>query len=73
MIRKSIALVGFLLLLGMTAAAQDEPKAEVFAGYSYIRAVPGGGLSSANFNGGSAAIAYNPYSSLGLAGCGKIA
>lgn len=58
-------LVG-LLLLGLFAAlpmaAQDTPKAEVFAGYSYIRS------DGANFRGWNASVAGNVNDWFGLVG-----
>jgi hypothetical protein len=35
--RKLGCLLGMVLLLCLTAAAQDAPKAEAFLGYSYVR------------------------------------
>lgn len=58
-----------VFLLAGVASAQDEaPKAEVFAGYSYVRVNPGFGAPGINFNGGSASISYNPTGWLGLVG-----
>jgi opacity protein-like surface antigen len=55
-----------MLLFSVAASAQDEnPKAEVFAGYSYGR-VNVSGLPGFNMNGGSASVSFNPTSSLGL-------
>ena len=48
------------------AAPAQDGKAEIFAGYSYMRAdIVGLGF---NFNGGSAAVAYNPRPWLGVVG-----
>ncbi len=61
-------LCGMILLFASAAAAQDEaPRAEVFAGYSYVR-VNTGFTPGVNFNGGSAAFSYNPTGWLGLVG-----
>ena len=59
-----------IFLLAGVASAQDEaPKAEVFAGYSYVRVNPGfAGAPGVNFNGGSASFSYNPTGWLGLVG-----
>ncbi len=59
-----------VFLLAGVASAQDEaPKAEVFAGYSYVRVNPGFvGAPGINFNGGSASFSYNPTGWLGLVG-----
>ena len=58
-------LLGLLLLLGISAMAQDEtPTAELFGGYSYMHSsLPGQGLS---LNGGSASFAINPERWLGF-------
>ena len=55
------------------ALAQEEPKAEVFGGYEYVRINPGGGLSGYNCHGGGGNVAYNLNNWLGgvgdFAGC----
>ncbi len=67
--RKVGFLLGAVLLLSLTAAAQDAPKAETFFGYSYIRANPNtSGAPAFNLHGGSASLAWNPSSSLGIVG-----
>jgi len=49
-----------LSLFGATARAQETPKVDVFAGYSYFRNNPStAGASSFSLNGGSASVAYN--------------
>ena len=58
--------LGVVLLFSSAASAQDEnPKAEVFAGYSYVR-VNASGAPGFNMNGGSASISFNPSSSFGI-------
>lgn len=66
--RKAWCLFGLVLLLAMTASAQGTSKADVFLGYSYVRANPGAstGLSGVNLNGGSANVAFNPSRSFGI-------
>ncbi len=67
-------LLGFVLVLTLTAAAQETPKAEVSLGFSYIRANlnnpavvgPGRTITGANLNGGSGSFAYNVTPTLGL-------
>ncbi len=64
---KRVALLcGVLLLFSAVASGQDNPKVEVFGGYSYVRinAVNTG----FNFNGGSGSVSYNPNEWLGLVG-----
>ncbi|HEY6347906.1 MAG TPA: outer membrane beta-barrel protein [Candidatus Angelobacter sp.] len=52
------------LVLSISAAAQDYPKAEVFGGYSYVHtSVLGTGF---NFNGASGSIAFNPKDWFGI-------
>jgi len=47
-------------LCGSALRAQDAPKLDVFAGYSYFRDNPStSGVDSFSLNGGSASIAYN--------------
>lgn len=62
--KKLIWLPIFLLALGVTAMAQDYPKAEVFGGYSYTHLSEAG--DALNFNGGSASLSVNPNQTLGL-------
>ena len=58
-----VSLLAVLSLFGATAHAQDTPKVDIFAGYSYLRLHPStAGVSSFNLNGGSASIAYNAKS-----------
>ena len=58
-----VSLLTVLSLFGATAHAQDTPKFDIFAGYSYLRLNPStAGVSSFNLNGGSASIAYNAKS-----------
>jgi opacity protein-like surface antigen len=54
------SLLAVASLFGATARAQDTPKVDIFAGYSYVRENPGtAGAKSFNLNGGSASVAYN--------------
>lgn len=53
----SLALLAFS---GSAVKAQDTPKVDIFAGYSYLRENPStSGVSSFSLNGGSASFAYN--------------
>jgi opacity protein-like surface antigen len=55
-----LSLLAVLSLFGATAYAQDTPKVDIFAGYSYLQANPGvRGVDSFHLNGGSASAAYN--------------
>jgi len=55
-----VSLMAVLSLFGATARAQETPKVDVFAGYSYFRNNPStAGASSFSLNGGSASVAYN--------------
>lgn len=59
----SLAIFAFVL----PARAQDEtPKAELYAGYDYVRLTSGG--ISFNFNGGNGQLAYNLNHWLGAVG-----
>jgi hypothetical protein len=57
--RKVVCLLGFVFLATLSAAAQDVPKVDLFAGYSYVHTSPGIALSSFNANGGVGSIALN--------------
>jgi opacity protein-like surface antigen len=60
-------LAGIILLFSVATSAQEEnPKAEVFAGYTYIRLNSGFGIPGVNMNGGSASVSFNPTSSIGI-------
>jgi len=64
--RKSVWISTLFLIVSISAAAQDYPKADVFGGYSFLRAnVVGTGF---NFNGASGSIAFNPSHWWGLVG-----
>ena len=55
-----VCLLALASLFGATAHAQDVPKFDLFAGYSYVRANPSTtGVDSFNLHGGDASIAYN--------------
>lgn len=60
------AIVVALLTLGLATAsmAQENPKAEVFGGYSYLRTSEGG--VDLNSNGASGSFSFNPSAPLGL-------
>src|SRR5215510_359780 len=58
-----VCLLAFASLFSIAASAQDVPKFDLFAGYSYVRANPGtSGIDGFNLHGGSASIAYNANS-----------
>jgi opacity protein-like surface antigen len=55
-----VSLLAFLSFFGVAAHAQDMPKIDIFAGYSYVRENPStSGVSNFSLNGGSASVAYN--------------
>ncbi len=58
-----VSLLAFLTFFGVAAHAQETPKVDIFAGYSYVRENPStSGVSGFSLNGGSASIAYNANS-----------
>ncbi len=65
MARKLVAAVGLLLLLPLTALAQDAPKVEVSGGFSYLRTVE---LSAFNLYGWNASVAGNLNPWFGVVG-----
>jgi opacity protein-like surface antigen len=59
-LKVAVCLLAFTSLFGAAAQAQEAPKFDVFAGYSYVRENPAtSGIDSFSMNGGSASIAYN--------------
>src|SRR5438045_8719932 len=55
-----VCLLAFVSFCGANTYAQDVPKVDVFAGYSYVRENPAtSGINSFSMNGGSASLAYN--------------
>src|ERR1043166_3690918 len=58
-----VCLLAFASLFSVAASAQEVPKFDLFAGYSYVRANPGtSGVDGFNLHGGSASFAYNANS-----------
>jgi opacity protein-like surface antigen len=57
--RKVACLMGLVLLSALSAAAQDDSRIDIFAGYSFVHTGPGAQLSSFNANGGVASVALN--------------
>lgn len=67
--KRLVCLFGMVLLFGAAAAAQETPKVDVFAGYSYVRANPAtSGADSFSMHGGSASLAWNVNNWLGIVG-----
>jgi opacity protein-like surface antigen len=59
-LRIVVCFLAFLSLCGGVAHAQETPKLDVFAGYSYIRENPGPRSGdSFSLNGGSASVTYH--------------
>ncbi len=71
--RKSILLCGAILAVAMAASAQEQPRVEAFAGYSYMRmniptspfAFTSSNTSGIGFNGGSGQVSFNLTNWLG--------
>jgi len=57
--RKVLCLLGLMFLVSLSAAAQDVPKIDLFAGYSYVHTGPEITLHSFNANGGVGSLAFN--------------
>lgn len=57
--KKMTLLAGIVMMIAVTAWAQDSPKAEVAIDYSYIHFVPAKASGSANLNGGGVQLTYN--------------
>jgi hypothetical protein len=59
-LRFIVPLLCLVTIFGISASAQEQPKIDVFAGYSYLRSYPATpGVGGFNLNGGSASAAYN--------------
>jgi opacity protein-like surface antigen len=70
--KKTFLLVVMLLLGSLAAFAADKdastPKAEVYGGFSYLRAYPGGGAPGTNSLGWNASLNWNVNHWFGLKG-----
>jgi hypothetical protein len=69
-VKRNVLLFGGILCLSVPAWAQDTPKFDAFAGYSYFHfnQSQSGGNATGNFNGGNAAAAFYPSKWLGIVG-----
>jgi len=57
--RKFLCLLGLVCLCGIRASAQEVPRVDLFAGYSYVHTGPEITLPSFNANGGVGSVALN--------------
>lgn len=57
--KKALALSALLLLCAAASWGQNDPKFDVFGGYSYVHSGPGMGFASADANGWEASLSYN--------------
>jgi len=57
--KKSIVLLGMVLLFASGGAAQDMPKMETFLGYTYVRANSATNIPAFSANGASGQFVYN--------------
>jgi opacity protein-like surface antigen len=57
--KKSITVIGMVVLFALTAAAQDVPQMETFLGYTYVRANSATNVPAFSANGGSGQFVYN--------------
>jgi opacity protein-like surface antigen len=57
--KKSIVVLGVVVLFALGAAAQDIPKMETFLGYTYVRVNSATNISAFSANGGSGQFVYN--------------
>jgi hypothetical protein len=57
--KKSITILGVVLLFAVAAAAQDTPVAEVFLGYTYTRVNSASNVPAFSANGGGGQFVYN--------------
>src|SRR5260370_41114655 len=66
--RKSLILVGFILLAASSVKAQENRGFEISGNYQYVRFSPGGGASGINCQGGSGSGAGYLSASIGIVG-----
>ena len=64
--RKFACLMGLLLLVTLSANAQDHSKVDIFGGYSFLRYYPGDPLPPINNHGGVGSVSFNPSSWIGI-------
>lgn len=63
---KKLLLLALAMFFGAAAFAQDAPKVEIAADYSYFRAPQGGFVPSSSLNGGGASAVYYFFKHVGL-------
>jgi hypothetical protein len=66
--RKSLILLGFILLAASSAKAQEHRGFDISGNYQYVRFNPGGGASGINCQGGSGSGAAYLNASIGVVG-----
>jgi outer membrane immunogenic protein len=66
--RKSLILVGFILLAASSVKAQENRGFEISGNYQYVRFNPGGGASGINCQGGSGSGVGYLSASIGIVG-----
>ena len=66
--RKSLILLGLILLAASSAKAQEHRGFEISGNYQYVRFNPGGGASGINCQGGSGSGAAYLNASIGIVG-----
>ena len=57
--RKVVCLLGLVFLFSLSAAAQEVPKVDLFAGYSFVHTSPGIAFPAFTANGGVGSVALN--------------
>ncbi len=57
--RRVVCLLGLVFLASFSAAAQEIPKVDLFAGYTFVHTGPGIAVPSFNANGGLGSVALN--------------
>jgi outer membrane protein with beta-barrel domain len=57
--RRVVCLLGLVFLFSLGAAAQEVPKVDLFAGYSYVHTSPGIAFPAFTANGGVGSVALN--------------
>src|SRR3954454_1268904 len=65
-VKKTFSLMGLVALIAIGASAQDYPRVETFAGFTYTRANSASNVPAFSANGGGGQLAINPSKWVGF-------
>lgn len=67
MFKKLVCLLSLILLCGATLLAQNQPKSDLYLGYSFMRVSPQtSGAGAIDLHGGSFSVSWNAHRHIGL-------